>query len=91
MLTTKKSTNRKTRKLMFHHDPSIETVQRSVLKTISFRILISIMEFAFVYYVTGRARIAFGFIAVSTVYSMILFYYHDRIWDKIKWGKIDPG
>ncbi len=89
-MQTPKKTPVKRRKLMFHHDPSVETVQRSILKTITFRILISIMEFAFVYYVTGRPRIAFGFIAVSTVYSMIIFYYHDRIWDKIKWGKKDP-
>ena len=64
MQTTKKEVGKK-RKL-FHHNPSIETVQRSLWKTISFRVLISIMEFAFIYYVTGRSRIALGFIAVST-------------------------
>ena len=89
-MQTPKKNHQNKRKMLFHHDPSIETVQRSLFKTITFRILISIMEFGFIYYVTGRTRIAFGFIAVSNIYSMILFYYHDRIWDKIKWGKKDP-
>ena len=78
------------KKLPFHHDPSVETVERSIIKTISYRIVIGIMEFIVIYFVTGRPAIALGFIVISTVYSMITFYFHDRIWDRIKWGKVDP-
>jgi len=78
------------RKLPFHHDPSVETVSRSVYKTITYRVIISIMHFGVIYYITGRTRIALGFVVLSSVYSMITFYLHDRVWDKVKWGKVDP-
>jgi uncharacterized membrane protein len=77
-------------KLPFPHDPSVETVGRTVYKTVTYRIIISAMHFAVIYYITGRARIALGFVVLSSIYSMITFYLHDRIWDKVKWGKVDP-
>jgi uncharacterized membrane protein len=60
---------------------------RSLIKAITFRILVIILDFGFVYLLTGRLEIALGFIIVSNVYSSIAYYFHERIWDKIKWGK----
>jgi uncharacterized membrane protein len=84
----KKSSGRK-RKLPFHHNPSVETVKRSLAKTLTYRIVISILHFSVVYFVTGRWQIALGFVALSSVYSVFVFYFHDRIWDHFSWGKID--
>ena len=73
-----------------HHDPSVETISRSVLKTVSYEVVILVLNFVTVYYVTGRTRIALGFVVVSSIYTMLSYFLHDRIWDKIKWGKVDP-
>ena len=79
------------KRFSIHHDPSVETKSRSVLKTVSYEVVMIILNFATVYYVTGRARIAFGFVVVSSIYTMLSYYFHDRIWDSIKWGKVDPN
>jgi uncharacterized membrane protein len=76
--------------LPFPHDPSIETIRRTIYKTITYRVIISILHFTVVYFITGRARIALGFVILSSAYSIFIFYFHDRIWDRIKWGKVDP-
>lgn len=77
------------RKLSFYHDPSVETMKRSVAKMITYEIIILSLNFILVYLITGRTRIALGFVVISSVYTMLSYFLHDRIWDKIKWGKFN--
>lgn len=69
-----------------HH--AEETLQRTVVKTISYRLVILLLDFTSIYLFTGKIRIAFGFMIVSNIYTTIGYFFHERIWDKIKWGKI---
>ncbi|MBS1778585.1 MAG: DUF2061 domain-containing protein [Bacteroidetes bacterium] len=69
-----------------HH--ATETLSRSVLKTLSYRVVILILDFTSIYLFTGKVKIAFGFMLVSNVYTTIGYFVHERIWDRIKWGKI---
>ena len=69
-----------------HH--AEETFRRSILKTISYRVAILILDFAFIYLFTGQLKIALGFMIVSNIYTTLGYFIHERIWDKIKWGKI---
>jgi uncharacterized membrane protein len=78
------------KRFSIHHDPSVETMSRSILKTISYELVILTLNFVTVYYITGRVRIALGFVVISSIYTMLSYFFHDRIWDKIKWGKVDP-
>ncbi|MBS1503102.1 MAG: DUF2061 domain-containing protein [Bacteroidetes bacterium] len=68
-----------------HHN---ETLGRSVVKTVTYRVLILILDFTSIYLFTGKVRIALGFMLVSNVYTTLGYFFHERIWDKIKWGKI---
>ena len=68
-----------------HH--SEETLRRSVVKTISYRLAILILDFISIYLFTGKIKIALGFMIVSNIYTTIGYFIHERIWDKIKWGK----
>lgn len=77
------------RKLSFYHDSSVETMKRSVVKMITYEIIILSLNFIVVYLITGRARIAFGFVVISSIYTMLSYFLHDRIWDSIKWGKVN--
>jgi uncharacterized membrane protein len=69
-----------------HH--SEETLPRSVVKTVSYRIVILILDFVSIYLFTGKIKIAFGFMIVSNLYTTFGYFFHERIWDKIKWGKV---
>jgi adenylylsulfate kinase len=65
-----------------------ETLKRSLVKTFSYRIVILILDFTSIYLFTGKVKIALGFMIVSNVYTTVGYFFHERIWDKIKWGKI---
>lgn len=64
-----------------------ETLRRSVVKTISYRVVILVLDFVCVYLFTGQIKVAFGFMIVSNIYTTIGYFLHERIWDRIKWGK----
>ncbi len=69
-----------------HH--ATETLSRSILKTVTYRVIILILDFTSIYIFTGQIKVALGFMIVSNIYSTVGFFFHERIWDKIKWGKI---
>jgi len=69
------------------HHPT-ETLKRSLVKTISYRVVILILDFTSIYLFTGKIKVALGFMIVSNVYTTVGYFFHERIWDKIKWGKI---
>ncbi|HXU27770.1 MAG TPA: DUF2061 domain-containing protein [Bacteroidia bacterium] len=69
-----------------HH--SEETLSRSIVKTISYRVVILILDFVSIYLFTGQIKVAVGFMVVSNIYTTIGYFFHERIWDKIKWGKL---
>jgi uncharacterized membrane protein len=69
-----------------HH--ATETLRRSIFKTISYRVVILILDFASIYLFTGQIKVALDFMIVSNVYTTLGYFVHERIWDKIKWGKI---
>jgi len=65
-----------------------ESWLRSLTKTITYRIAILILDFVAIYWLTGKFEIAFGFMIVSNIYTSVGYYAHERIWDRIKWGKV---
>jgi uncharacterized membrane protein len=65
-----------------------ETVKRSVVKTISYRTVILVLDFTSIYLFTGQVKIAIGFMLVSNVYTTVAYFIHERIWGKIKWGNL---
>jgi adenylylsulfate kinase len=68
-----------------HH--ATETLKRSAVKTISYRVAILILDFTSIYLFTGKIKIALGFMVISNIYTTIGYFFHERIWDNIKWGK----
>jgi len=60
---------------------------RSLTKAVTYRILILILDFTAVYLLTGRVEIAFGFMFLSNIYTSIAYFFHERIWNRIDWGK----
>ncbi len=64
-----------------------EYLGRSVVKAISYRIIVVIADFAAVYLFTSRVEIALGFVVVSNIYTSVLYLLHERFWDRVAWGR----
>jgi adenylylsulfate kinase len=75
-------------KLLSHTHHAEETMSRSVVKTISYRVVILILDFVSIYLFTGQIKVALGFMIVSNVYTTLAYFFHERIWGNIAWGKI---
>ena len=65
-----------------------ETRSRSLLKAVTYRVLIIILDFVFLYLLTARVDIAIGFTLFSNLYAMIAYYLHVRAWNRVEWGKV---
>jgi uncharacterized membrane protein len=65
----------------------MDTPRRSLVKTISWRVTGSSATFLIAYLMTGNLAVA-GVIGVTQMISnTILYYFHERIWNKITWGQ----
>lgn len=64
-----------------------EHTKRSLVKAITFRILILISDGIIIFSITHRYDIALAVIFFSNFASTILYFIHERIWNKIRWGK----
>jgi len=64
-----------------------ETKFRSVIKSISYRFLTTLATVALVLIFTGRVDIAFTVGGLEFIIKMMIYFSHERLWDKIKWGK----
>lgn len=60
--------------------------KRSVVKAITYRIVIVCLDFLVIYLFTGRLKLAFGFMLVSNIYTTFGYFLHERIWAHIRWG-----
>ncbi|MBC8313010.1 MAG: DUF2061 domain-containing protein [Candidatus Cloacimonetes bacterium] len=66
-----------------------EKHKRTVAKTISFRIVASLLTILIVFTFTKNATISIGIGIVEAISKMIFYYIHERIWDKVNWGKLN--
>lgn len=62
--------------------------RRSLIKTLTFRLLATISTMLVVYIFTKELTLSIGIGVVETVTKLLLYYYHERLWDKIAWGRI---
>ncbi|HTX87107.1 MAG TPA: DUF2061 domain-containing protein [Candidatus Nanoarchaeia archaeon] len=64
-----------------------EQTKRSVVKSITFRALVITSDFIIITLITHRYDLALAVIILSNLSSAILYYLHERAWNKINWGK----
>jgi len=65
-----------------------EKSYRSLAKSISYRITGTITTFLISLVVTGEINFALSIMSVDFVSKIVIFYLHERMWNKIKFGKI---
>ena len=64
-----------------------EQSKRSLLKTVTWRITASLDTFVIAWVITGEWDTCITIAGIDVVTKMFFYYFHERIWNKIKWGK----
>ncbi|RLJ67267.1 putative membrane protein [Lacinutrix venerupis] len=64
-----------------------EKIKRSLLKTISWRIIGTLDTVLISYLITGTLTMAISIGGIELVSKMALYFFHERAWNKINWGK----
>ena len=65
----------------------IENKSRSIGKSISWRILASCDTILISYLITGSIAIAASIGSIEVLTKMFLYYFHERLWDRISFGR----
>ena len=60
---------------------------RSLVKTLSWRVTGSSATFAISYIISGDFTIAGTIATIQIIANTILYFIHERIWNKISWGR----
>lgn len=68
-------------------DLSSDKPLRSFVKSISWRIIGTLDTVLISWLVTGTLSVAFAIGSIEMVTKMVLYFFHERLWNIIKWGK----
>ena len=79
--------DKETTKTTYNDDRKSEHPKRSIVKSISWRIIGTIDTIIISWIVTGTLKLAFSIGVVELFTKMILYFFHERFWNKIGWGK----
>ncbi len=73
------------RVITFHG--TTETKFRSIVKTLSWRILATLTTVLLVYIFIGDPKIAFSIGGIEVFLKMLIYFFHERAWNNIKFGR----
>jgi uncharacterized membrane protein len=68
----------------------METHLRSIVKALSYRVVGTIVTFVVALVLTKSFDLAAQIGILDTVVKIGAFYFHERLWHRIKLGKIEP-
>ena len=75
------------KKSTYKNDKTSESPKRSIAKSISWRFIGTLDTIVISWIVTGTLTMAFSIGVVELVTKMVLYFFHERIWNNISWGK----
>ena len=64
-----------------------ERPERSIVKSISWRILGTTDTVVISWIITGTLSLAFSIGFVELLSKMVLYFIHERVWNRVRWGK----
>ncbi|WP_299617280.1 DUF2061 domain-containing protein [uncultured Tenacibaculum sp.] len=71
----------------FKEDRYSEKPMRSVVKSISWRAVGTIDTIVISWLITGEVNTALSIGGIELVTKMLLYFFHERVWNSIKWGR----
>lgn len=66
-----------------------ETYKRTVAKIITWRVLLTCVNFTYTYVVTGDWKAGLAVAGLAAIFNSFIYYLHERGWNLIKWGRDD--
>jgi uncharacterized membrane protein len=64
-----------------------ESKKRSIVKTITFRIIGITITLFITYMFLGNVKQSIWLTITLNVTALLLFYFHERVWNIISWGR----
>lgn len=64
-----------------------ETYKRTIAKIVSWRIILTCVNFTYTYVVTGSWQAGLAVAGLAAIFNSFIYFLHERGWNKIKWGK----
>ena len=64
-----------------------ETQWRTIAKIITWRILLTIVNFTYTYIATGNWKAGLAVAGMAAVFNTFIYWSHERIWNRVSWGK----
>jgi len=71
----------------YKSDKSSEKPTRSIAKAISWRIVGTLDTIIIAWVITGQVGAALTIGSIEVLTKMVLYFFHERLWNIIKWGK----
>jgi uncharacterized membrane protein len=65
----------------------VEKALRSLGKVVTWRILVTITNFIGGWLASGSWQVGLGVVSFALVVNSILYYFHERVWNRIDAGK----
>ena len=76
-------------KLLMNYQQHQESQSRSIIKTVTWRLIGSGATFLISWLITGNVVVAGAILGIHFFTNTLLYYIHERVWNKINWGKHD--
>ena len=57
--------------------------QKSLFKSISYRVISILLTFVISYLITGSLTAASAIVSIDSILKVIVYYYHERMWSKV--------
>ena len=67
-----------------------ESHRRSIVKALSWRFLATLITVCVAFFITGKVHVAFEIGIFDTVIKLALYYLHERIWNRLPFGQVQP-
>lgn len=64
-----------------------ESISRTVLKTISWRLLILFIDFVIAYFFTKDFDLSSKLALVKMIVASVFYFFHERAWARFNFGK----
>lgn len=74
-------------KTNYEEDKHSEKPIRSIVKSLTWRAVGTIDTILISWIITGEVNTALSIGVIELISKMTLYFFHERIWNTIKWGK----
>ena len=71
----------------FEKEKNSDKPLRSIVKSVSWRVVGTLDTIIISWIITGKIAMALTIGSIELITKMILYFFHERLWNIIKWGK----